>query len=76
MTLNRVEDYYLTAKAFLELPEMAQYVIGTSFCSINYEEFRLNPEGIPLMIFERVIQKNKYLEFRSIVTGYKFGKNK
>lgn len=68
---NRVESYYETAVKFLALPPMARYVIGTSFALVKYEEFILNEDGISDMIFARMIENNKYREFRFIVMNHR-----
>jgi hypothetical protein len=50
---------------------MAQYIIGTSFCAIKWEEFILNPDVVPDIIITRVFEKKLYSEFRGIIGNYK-----
>jgi|HubBroStandDraft_5_1064220.scaffolds.fasta_scaffold906271_2 hypothetical protein len=69
--VNRVQDYYETAVKFLALPPMARFVIATSFALVQYEEFILNEEEMSDMIFLRVIEKNKYDDFRFIVMNHR-----
>lgn len=69
--MNRVKEYYETAVRFLALPPMAQYIIGTSFHLMKYEEFMLNQDSIPDIIFMRVVEKKRYAEFRDLVVNYK-----
>lgn len=68
---NRVKDYYETAVKFLALDPMAQYIIGTSFHLMQYEEYILNYDELSDIIFQRVIEKNMYEEFRTQVMNYK-----
>jgi hypothetical protein len=69
--MNRVKDYYETIVKFKSLNSMAQYIISTSFCIIKYEEFVLNDYDISDTVFERVIEKKLFKEFRSVVYNYK-----
>lgn len=69
--MNRVKDYYETAVKFLSLPPMAQYIIGTSFHIMKWEEFLLNQDEISAMIFKRVLEKNHYIEFKQVVFNYR-----
>jgi hypothetical protein len=71
MEFNRVKDFYTTIIAFYALSPMARYVIGTSFALIKYEEYILNPDTFDDIIFERVISKNRYREFRHIVQNHR-----
>lgn len=69
--MNRVKDYYETAVKFLSLPPMARYIIGTTFFLAKWEEFVLNEDEISDMIFQRVVEKKLYPQFRDIVRNYR-----
>lgn len=69
--INRVADYYETARKFLKLSVMGQLFLADHFKVLSISEWRLSSEEIAVKVFTKVLEKNRYTEFKSLVGNYK-----
>ncbi len=69
--MNRVKDYYETAVKFTLIPPEGQYLIGEHFKVSTISDFTLPDDELTAKIFLKVIEQNKYLEFKQFINNYK-----
>ncbi len=73
--MNRVKDYYETAKALLACSEIARVIMAWHFKLLDISELQLRGDALTDKIILRSVERNLYNDLKSYIGHYHASKN-